>query len=301
MEMKPEELDVLISQLTASEHLYGHIRVVDPVHKRVVYQNTGHGLEPVSDLRACFELFDKKTACRNCISMRAYHENESFIKVETSPDRVHMVTAIPVEIAGRKVVVEFFKDVTNSMIMDDASFNQGVEMKRLLDQANLAAVTDELTRVYNKRYILEKLPADLTLALAEQQPFGLIVADIDHFKSVNDTYGHLAGDQILREFAAVLKDTCLDQADWTARFGGEEFVVCLPGKDRDTVLAVAERMRARIEEQVFHYDGQAITLTSSFGVYALAPGDVIDYETLLKRADQHLYQSKRTGRNRVTG
>lgn len=234
-------------------------------------------------------------------SMRAYNENDTFIKIETSPDKIIMVTAIPVKIEDRMVVVELLKNVTKSMIIGDRELTESLEIKRLLDQANVAAVTDELTQIYNKRYIIERLPVDMLKSHLENQPISLLMADIDHFKKVNDTYGHVAGDYILKEVAGILEKNTRQDMDWIARFGGEEFMVCLTNTNKETAWAIADEMRKAIENTVFSYNGEKIKLTSSFGLYTVTSEEMIDYETLIHCSDKNLYEAKKTGRNKVVG
>ena len=101
--------------------------------------------------------------------MRAYNENDTFIKIETSLDKIIMVTAIPVKIEDRMVVVELLKNVTKSMILGDRKLTESLEIKRLLEQANVAVVTDQLTQIYNKRYIIERLPVDMVKSHLEHE------------------------------------------------------------------------------------------------------------------------------------
>ena len=252
-------------------------------------------------MESCFGIWGKVEICKNCISMRAYNENETFIKIESSPEKIIMVTAIPVKVEERTVVVELLKNVTKSMILGDIKLTEGFEIKRLLDQANVAAVTDELTQIYNKRYIIERLPVDIVKSHLENQPLSLLMADIDHFKRVNDTYGHLAGDYILKEFARILGKKTRQDMDWIARFGGEEFIVCLPNTDKEFARTIAERMRKSIEETIFSYNEEKIKLTSSFGLCTLTSEERVDYEALIQCADKKLYEAKKTGRNKVSG
>ena len=220
--------------------MYEQVRIVDPIKKEVLFVKNKNQEELMPVLEACFGIWGKGTVCKNCISMRAYNENDTFIKIETSPDKIIMVTAIPVKIEDRMVVVELLKNVTKSMIIGDRELTESLEIKRLLDQANVAAVTDELTQIYNKRYIIERLPVDMLKSHLENQPISLLMADIDHFKKVNDTYGHVAGDYILKEVAGILGKNTRQDMDWIARFGGEEFMVCLTNTNKEIAWAIAD-------------------------------------------------------------
>jgi len=168
--------------------------------------------------------------------------------------------------------------------------------RRILELAN----TDALTGLLNRRAFMERMGMEMLRAQREKRSLSLIITDIDHFKRVNDTYGHQVGDLVLQRFAAQLT-TCARPYDLLGRYGGEEFVVCLPGTDGCQAGPVAERMRRQIEDmEIMLPDGsRSIRITASFGTafYSIEPGEDIDM--LIKRADDVLYLAKNKGRNCV--
>ncbi|MEK6578942.1 MAG: GGDEF domain-containing protein, partial [Bdellovibrionota bacterium] len=163
---------------------------------------------------------------------------------------------------------------------------------------DLAAHTDPLTRVYNKGYLTEALEAEFKRAKALHQDFAILFLDIDYFKKVNDTYGHDAGDYVLKEFTALIRAGFLKPKDVFARYGGEEFVVLLSNTGGTAAAEIGEKIRAAIESHAFVYEGKRIPITSSLGVAELRPG-IESAQTLLKNSDKALYQAKQTGRNKV--
>jgi two-component system, cell cycle response regulator len=181
-----------------------------------------------------------------------------------------------------------------------------VKRKRHLDQLRTTvdssmelAVTDQLTGLHNRRYMESQLKAHLQRAARGGPPVSVLIADIDHFKRVNDLFGHDAGDDVIREFAARLASNFRPR-DLSCRFGGEEFVVIMPDTAVGDAMAIAERLRASIEESPFVIGlaRDRLEVTCSVGV-AVATLNELDGETLLKRADEALYEAKRTGRNKV--
>ena len=161
------------------------------------------------------------------------------------------------------------------------------------------AVTDGLTGLHNRRYLDSHLATLFERARNRRRPLSLMITDIDRFKSINDTYGHDAGDEVLREFATRLRKN-VRGIDLACRMGGEEFVVVMPDTDGAIAEKVAERIRAQIADTPFAIggDGQTIPVTVSVGVAAMMPGaDTV--EAMLKRADIALYEAKNGGRNRV--
>jgi len=168
--------------------------------------------------------------------------------------------------------------------------------RRIMELAN----TDPLTGLLNRRAFMERMGPEMSRAQRDKKPLSLILTDIDHFKSVNDTHGHQAGDLVLQRFGGQLT-TSARPYDFVGRYGGEEFVVCLPGADGRQADSVAERMRRQIEDMeiMLPDDSRSIRITASFGTafYSIEFGEHIDL--LIKRADDALYLAKNKGRNCV--
>jgi two-component system cell cycle response regulator len=160
------------------------------------------------------------------------------------------------------------------------------------------AQTDALTLIYNKGYILEVLDAEFKRAKALATGFSVLFIDLDHFKQVNDTYGHSAGDHVLSEVSRILRSAVANNQGILGRFGGEEFIVLLPGHNDSDAKHLAENLRQTIEKHPFVLDHHTINITSSIGVASLTP-DLSAATALLKLADQALYRAKNGGRNRV--
>ncbi len=161
-----------------------------------------------------------------------------------------------------------------------------------------AAHTDPMTKIFNKGYLTEALEAEFKRAKALHTDFTVMFFDLDHFKKVNDTYGHDAGDYVLKEFTALIQSSYLRPKDVFARYGGEEFVVLLTNTGAKVALELAEQIRAAIETHAFMYDGKRLPITTSMGIAELRT-DIESAQTLLKSADKALYSAKQTGRNKV--
>jgi two-component system cell cycle response regulator len=180
-----------------------------------------------------------------------------------------------------------------------------IRRKRLQDrlqenyQRSLSlALTDELTRLYNRRYLLAHLDELIDRVNNDHINAAILLFDIDHFKRVNDTYGHAAGDDVLRELATRAMNS-VRSVDLVARLGGEEFVVVMPETDITIATAVAERLRSAVAREPFIVGaGMKMTVTVSIGVTAAGEGGDCR-EQLLERADDALYSAKTAGRNRV--
>jgi len=167
---------------------------------------------------------------------------------------------------------------------------------RLAAQISHQAMTDELTGAMNRRALRQQAPALVTRARASGQALAAMLLDIDHFKRVNDTHGHLMGDEVLREVVTVLRAQLRPEALVT-RFGGEEFALLVPVRDAATAQRVAERLRAAMAAHDVTGSGLPVRVTASVGLAMLGPDEPL--EAALRRADEALYRAKQGGRNRV--
>lgn len=174
---------------------------------------------------------------------------------------------------------------------------QLAEITALQNQLRGKAIRDGLTGLYNRHYLHETLPRELARAERERQPLVVVMIDLDHFKAINDTHGHMAGDQTLQRVAELLQQLTRD-SDLVCRFGGEEFLVALPGMTLHDALARTEVWRTAIAASCLEHAGRNIRLTASLGIAAF-PEHGIDDTVLLSNADTALYAAKRSGRNRI--
>ncbi|HLV66052.1 MAG TPA: GGDEF domain-containing protein [Polyangiaceae bacterium] len=159
-------------------------------------------------------------------------------------------------------------------------------------------IVDGLTQIHNKRYLFEALEKELIRARRYERELSLIIFDIDFFKRINDQYGHLAGDHVLRELARVVQDR-IRRDEVFARYGGEEFVIVVPETGLGGARALADDLRERVATHAFVFQGERIPVTISIGCAQLSKEDRAATE-LIQRADEKLYEAKRGGRNRVS-
>ena len=192
-----------------------------------------------------------------------------------------------------------------------ARLNTGMRilnLERTLRKANeeirALSIIDPLTGCFNRSYVGQRLPGDIARARRYKHCLSLLMCDLDHFKSINDTYGHQCGDEILKEVVHNLMDSIRHQVDWMARYGGEEFLIVLPETKASGANSVAERLRKRIARKTFRFSGAEFSVTLSFGLLTFDPGvwnGNLTPELLISCADRFLYQAKGEGRNRIRG
>lgn len=160
------------------------------------------------------------------------------------------------------------------------------------------ATHDSLTRLWNRSSILGELSRELARSERDSRPLGVVIVDLDHFKQINDTYGHLAGDAVLRE-AARRMQTGIRQYDSVGRYGGEEFLILFPGSAEAESYAQADRLRKQLGGAEMSVNDTSLYVTASFGVTTALPGERWTEEALIRKADEALYIAKKSGRNRV--
>jgi diguanylate cyclase (GGDEF)-like protein len=180
-----------------------------------------------------------------------------------------------------------------------ARLKNGSRIVKLQREAYRNSITDALLGVFNRRYLIHQLRCEVWRAHRYQRPLTVLMVDLDHFKQINDRFGHSAGDQVLVGFARKTRGL-IRASDWFARFGGEEFVIVLPETPVGVAQQVAEKVRCELEAAPFLLASGEHRVTASFGVAALTLGSDENSDDVLGRADKALYRSKQEGRNRTT-
>ena len=202
---------------------------------------------------------------------------------------------------GRPLAVEgIVRDITERKKLEDELRRAKIQAEKDRERAECLAATDPLTGLLNRRAFMDRLEDEYNRTQRQGDSLSIILGDIDRFKRVNDTYGHSAGDFILHQFALCLTKTCR-LYDILGRYGGEEFIVCLPETAPKEALTIAERMRQAVENQSFDLPGSSASnrITASFGVSFLDKEPEKTISELINEADEALYRAKSEGRNRV--
>jgi diguanylate cyclase (GGDEF)-like protein len=201
------------------------------------------------------------------------------------------------------------RQLDNSCLLQDGDYLRvGNCIYRYLAGGNIEAeyheeiyrltILDGLTQIHNQRYLTEFLDREVVRSQRHARPLSVLMFDVDKFKSINDTYGHLCGDFILRELTDVIR-TSVRKEDLFARYGGEEFVVVLVESNREESVGVAERIRESVADHQFRFESTPIKMTISIGVASTTGDMAMTPSNLLRTADENLYQAKRAGRNKV--
>ncbi len=278
--------DILLSQieneLERYRKLYDALRIIDPVNKRTIGRsdNSEHGLGNIS-----FDYWTSDLISDDSIATNAFQENTCVMRLVHMGSSTFLVTAFPIELSGVKLVLELLKNVSNSLSINPKDYS---------DPSNSLALKDELTNLFNRRYVDDRLSKDIVKAFVEQSPMSVIFLDVDNLKEINDSLGHAFGDKVLIDVADIIMRSIRSNTDWVARYGGDEFVICLNKTDANEAFEIAERVRNKVAELVILQNNK-IGTTVSLGIYSgqneMTAAEVISF------ADKKMYEAKRNGKN----
>ncbi len=267
-----------ITQAAASMEMlqkyYAVIRIWDPGHKHKLYES---------------ENKSENTGIPTKASASIEGQYEASFSISDNDGLLEIITSIPVIIGDQTCLLEFIH--LSDKVPGSAS----------LEHMHRLAITDALTNLYNRRYIDEQLPIDLERAFRNNVSVSFIYADIDYFKHVNDRYGHLTGDYILKGISELFLRYVRKKDGWVARYGGDEFLICLPQLSRNIACKIASRLRRAVEGKHFLINDTPIQVTCSFGVQTFhSTSGIHSVNDVIKVMDQKLYLAKKKGRNRVS-
>lgn len=285
-------LDSLGEKLDFFHQMYDAVRLVDPIEKRVL-EYSGHCMEKTDKI--CYAYWQNGHICDNCISVRAYRKRRSFIKLECTPCKIMLVTALPIESAERPVILELLKDTTDTMLLGSGEYEKGQKFYAAVKDFNKMVIMDGLTSVYNRRFLNDRLPADISASILNKGQLSVIFLDIDNMKAINDTFGHAVGDRIIQRSAKIIQ-TCIRQdSDWVARYGGDEFFVCLNRTGDKEAGRIAKRIRDEFENCVFPVKDKNVTISVSQGIVTM-PEQGCTADEIIKLSDRKMYEEKKRSR-----
>lgn len=280
--------------LDAYGEVFDIVRIVDPIQKEVIkYKDC----KAIPGSETCYSLWQINEECKDCISLKALNNQKTHMKIQHISDKMFLMFAVPLKAGKEALVLELIKDITDSLEFETVVQGQGHFLRNIVQDLNTLILRDPLTNLYNRRYIDQMLPEEIARC-TDKHPLSVAMVDIDHFKNINDTYGHSAGDVVIKKFSKTLSKFIRDDVDWAGRYGGEEFIICLPNTDNKKAYKVLERIRQAVEKINIKVEGKEIVITSSFGLYTVRDNELTTAD-LIKCADDKLYEAKKRGRNKV--
>lgn len=307
----PSVMTIEISELAESEGLFSYkMRSLKPLNpsnisddfEKMALISFEHGMKESFQKRAAGDKIEFRymaplyvtDECMKCHGIQGYQPGEIRGGISVTFD----ITAIEKNLSRTKYLIIGLGVL--SLVITSGVFLVSVKkLKQRIEDSRKEierlAVTDDLSGLYNRRYFFKKLDEEFERTRRYGQKLSLIIIDIDHFKTVNDRYGHQAGDAVIREVAQIIKSSCRE-SDTAARYGGEEFAVILPSTAEDGAVSLAEKLRMKVSD--CRVNGYDFIVTISLGISILTPEDAYSPTTLIYDADNALYRAKEEGRNR---
>lgn len=276
--------------------MYDSYRLVNPEDKTVIEYHENQLRE--TDMK-CYARWGRNKPCDNCISYRSNQDGKSMIKLVSSSNCIIIIRAIPVVEKGKQFVLELMKDITDSLVYDSGNNADSKYIVNAVSELNNMIIKDHLTSLYNRRYMDDRLPIDIKNAVAQKTPLSVIFIDVDDFKRINDTYGHDVGDLVLKSTADTISSCIRNENDWVARYGGDEFFICLSNSDFSSASLISERILDTIANVTVPVNGSSIHITISLGIHTMLNKELTAAD-IIKIADQNMYESKHNGKRRVT-
>ncbi|HCF38876.1 MAG TPA: GGDEF domain-containing protein [Thermosipho africanus] len=268
--------------------MYDSVRLVDPINKKVIdFRNSS----PVDKEEICYSYWGNGRICDNCISVRAYNEGKSFFKLEKSLKTIMLVTAIPVK-SKKPVILELLKNTTGSMMVGTGNYSEGELLNHFVNEINDIIVRDSLTSLYNRRFVDERLPVDIIKSTLRKQPLSVCFIDMDNFKILNDLNGHEAGDWAMKAVSSVIMKHIRSEHDWAARYGGDEFLLCLNNTDEKQAHTILKRIQGGIEKIPMKFNLKNLNFSISFGIETMKDVPRTSKE-LIRLSDMKMYKDKK--------
>ncbi|MGI6686394.1 MAG: diguanylate cyclase domain-containing protein [Bacillota bacterium] len=281
-------LQNLVKELDFIENLYDVIRLVDPVQKKVHSYLKSFGEDAYNLNQECFGFWERGTACENCISMRAYNQKKTIIKIEDKDARVYMVTSVPVDYRGSMIVTELIKDITNDGVIDIAG-QEISDIRKIISRRNSLIIKDALTRIYNENFIFERLPYDIAESNKRKTTLALFRIKINNLEAVNSMHGDMARDYVIKEITKVLRDFPRNNQDWLSRYRGNEFLLLMHDINDNQVKRICKRIYNKIRNLEIEFENNRINVQINLG-YDLLNGQIIETEQFINNAGKNLYE-----------
>lgn len=283
------KLRELEEKMTMFREMYDAVRLVDPVQKKVLELN-GHKTK--STCKLCYQYWKEGRICDNCISIRAYQDNKGYIKLEQTKEFYMLVTALPVHNTDQPVVLELMKNTTDVLLIGNGEYNSQRPIADFMYDMNHLMMKDHLTDAFNRRFVDERLPVDIIHADITNEPLSVIFIDLDNMKAINDTFGHQFGDIALKQVVSDIQ-SCLDTSkNWVARYGGDEFVICLNETSNEEAYTIVNEMIGTIKNHKIITNEAKISISASYGIYTMKD-KMLNAKELLNKADQKMYIMKK--------
>ena len=266
------------------EDLYDNIRVINPVNNKVLDIKS----EKLNILEGeCYDVWNRGKVCDNCISMQAYNEKETSIKIESHNNKVILIIANPIYIKGKLYILEILKDISNETIDD----NYKVSIDNDLEKFNESIMKDKLTGFYNRKYINQRLPIDINNSIVEKYPLSLIVMEIENLNSIKEKFGTDIKNDIVKDICNKIKSINIEGQSWIALYDENEFFIELKYIEKNKAVKICEKIISILKSKLPTYNNLEIEVSFNFGVYCTIDEE-IQCTNIIEEINKKLFKAK---------
>lgn len=285
------EFEKVIEKLCCFENSYQSMRVVDPVMKKALDLKENEVSE--TDLK-CYNYWEKEDPCENCISIKAYNEGETYFKLEHDNDKNAIMTAVPIDLRDKRLVVELLKNNTSSCpTSETGSSKSWSRMFSITEHMNQAAVKDKLTGLFNETFVKDRLPVDLLKSAFNNDPLTLVFMRLNMTKDYDNPARNSARRSALQHLGQEMKRHLSTGNEWAARYGNGKFVMSFYNKVIDDARIIAERIRRSIEQEGLNAGQEGKNLSLTVWIHSInSESGYSTFELIMDLADKKLNRHK---------
>lgn len=295
-QMEVYDKDSLEKYLGELRKVFDVVRVVEPMRNKIHFLD---GREKIEDVVNCYDFWENGKICDNCVSANSIMEDRRSTKIEYNESGVYLVVATPFILDGNKYSIEMILNINDIDTILDLNKENTRMIEGVITNLKEELLVDDLTGIYNRRFINRNLPLEIELIRTNKlDKAAVIMLDIDDFKEINDIYGHLVGDNALKEIAATISANIRKESDWVARYGGDEFIILLKNADEKIAKKVIKSIEREINNKIIIDSNPQVKITASIGIHIVDLAN-LDYEEIIKLVDKKLNMAKISGKNRI--
>lgn len=272
-------------KLSLIENMYDMIRIIDPVNKSAINTKNNDNKKLTGK---CYNNFNRGEMCSNCISMRAYIENDIVIKMEYISDKVILIVATPVNIDEDIYIVEIIKDIS---LPNNKLSNPNYNVRAMIHNMNEKIIRDDLTGAYNRTYIEARLPVDLNNSVINKYLLTVIMVSINCFENLTDEYGQEIVKKVLKDFSNLIGYSVSQNSYWIGRYSSDKFIIVLNNTNKEEACKILEQIRNLLEEISVGYYDKSIKLKPSFSIYS-SENEINDIENILIELEKNIFEEK---------
>lgn len=290
-----ELYDKVKEKLWILDGMYDFMRVIDPINKNVIDISN----EPeVENCSKCYDYINREEMCKNCISVRAEIEKDTFIKLEYIHNGVILIIATSININGERYIVEIIKNIgsaKNKKLNDE--FN--VHVKNVIDNLNDKVITDEESSFYNRVYIESRLPVDLNNGMLNENNLAIIMVDTGEFESINNKYIQDVKCQFLQSMVEIVSESVNGESYWIGRYSENKYIIVLNDMNKEGTYKISNKIKNLLNDMNFEYNDEITKLNLNLGVYC-SENERIDIKNILVDLEGAIYKEKQKQEEKIS-